>query len=145
MRFDKMMFHKGTNVVLKRTIDDYMVGDVIEIENKNGDFIYDAEVTGSKHFRFCDIPENLFLYGHCFKNREQALKEMRRLFPDFDEKELVYVVSFEIDWDHEWYNLYRSTSWACHGPSSHTKFHGTVENQCYEMFRQSMLAEWKLE
>lgn len=99
--FQNPVFHKGLNVTIRNgdkwmraDINDYLL---IKEEGKNA-IIATSILVGKALLPAYLIPEDLLKYDHdpACRNLANLFSEMRRMYPDFSERNLVTVLLFNL-------------------------------------------------
>lgn len=91
LKFDTPIFKEGTNVTVRRGVQ-WSLEEVVEIAGAGINRIR------TKVMRFCDIGADDLVDEHDVRCRtpEGLLEQMNRLYVDFDPRELVTIVEFDL-------------------------------------------------
>lgn len=105
--FSKPEFHNGINLSIRRGVNwdtlynknDVYIVDEKDVHDKEGNIkpLYIVNLN-TKVMRFCDLKDNDLLYEHDTECRtyKGLLERFKKIFLDFDEREIVTLVYFEI-------------------------------------------------
>jgi len=101
--FDKPVFHDGTNLTIRRGVKwaskimEHVLAYDAKDELSGGEPIFNCEIVDQKVMKYEDIPREDFKLMHdqnC--NSYEAMKEeMKRIYGDFNEKEIVTLLYFK--------------------------------------------------
>lgn len=99
LRFTNQTFHDGINLTVRRGVKwNAQDGESVIIVNSVYDPLRIVEIE-TRAMRFCDLQDADLVNEHDAQCRTVAglLAKMREFYPDFDEREIVTLVFFEVE------------------------------------------------
>jgi hypothetical protein len=101
--FDRPSFHEGVNLSIRRgvkwatKIHEHVLAYDSKDELHGGEPIFYCEIVDQKVMKFVDIPKDDFKIIHDKDNQsyEKMLEEMKRIYGDFSEHEIVTLLYFK--------------------------------------------------